>query len=179
MKNEKQKKFFLLEGVSRKEVIRSQSDTKFNSLRTRQARRRLVVAWVLLFVGEMLTALLKNSVGVFVSAFITVFLLWGYFAIRTSVRHVADTPDELLDERQIAVRDRSYLNAYRIISALFMVASSGVYFALDRGAHLKNSINWTDSTPLVSISLLVAVLPSLVLAWTDRGEEREAGGSFK
>ena len=171
MSKGKEKKFFLLEGVSRNEVIRSQSDVKFNSLRTRKARRRLVVLWVILFVGEMLTALLENSVGVFVSAAITVFLLWGYFAIRTSVRHVADTPDELLDERQIAVRDRSYLNAYRIISSIFVVASLGISLALDMGAHLKNSINWTDSTPLVSICLLVAVLPSLVLAWTDRGEE--------
>ena len=171
MSKGREKKFFFLEGVSRNEVIRSQSDSKFNSLRTRKARRRLVVLWVLLFAGEMLTALLKNSVGVFISAFITVFLLWGYFAIRTSVRHVADTPDELLDERQIAVRDRSYLNAYRIISSLFVVASLGISLALDMGAHLENSINWTDSTPLVSICLLVAVLPSLVLAWTDRGEE--------
>ena len=171
MSKGKEKKFFLLEGVSRNEVIRSQSDIKFNSLRTRQARRRLVVLWVVLFVGEMLTAFLNNSTGVFVSAAITVLLLWGYFAIRTSVRHVADTPDELLDERQIAVRDRSYLNAYRIISSIFVVASFGISLALDMGAHLKNSINWTDSTPLVSICLLVAVLPSLVLAWTDRGEE--------
>jgi hypothetical protein len=171
MSKGKEKKFFLLVGVSRNEVIRSQSDIKFNSLRTRQARRRLVVLWVVLFVGEMLTAFLNNSTGVFVSAAITVLLLWGYFAIRTSVRHVADTPDELLDERQIAVRDRSYLNAYRIISSIFVVASLGISLALDMGAHLKNSINWTDSTPLVSICLLVVVLPSLVLAWTDRGEE--------
>jgi hypothetical protein len=171
MKNDQKKRFFLLEGVSRKEVIRSQSDQKFNVLRTHSARRRLVTVWLLVFVAELSTAFLRNSVGVYVSAGFTVFLLWGYFALRTSVRHVADTPDELLDERQIAVRDRSYLNSYRIISTVVVFSAAVISIALDSGAHLKNSVNWTDSTPLISICLLVAALPSMVMAWSDQGEE--------
>jgi len=36
----------------------------------------------------------------------------GWWALRMSVRVVADLPDEYLDERQSRVRDRGYVDAY-------------------------------------------------------------------
>jgi len=46
------------------------------------------------------------------------YVMLAYFQLRKSVRNVADAPDELLDERQIAVRNSGYLHAYRYLAGV-------------------------------------------------------------
>ena len=49
-----------------------------------------------------------------------IFVFW--FLLRTSVRLIADAPDDILDEMMIDQRNRSYLVAYRWLTALAFTA---------------------------------------------------------
>ena len=48
--------------------------------------------------------------------------VWGL--LRVSVRTIADLPDEYLDERQERVRNRAYVEAYRLLATIAVVGSS-------------------------------------------------------
>jgi hypothetical protein len=86
------------------------------------------------------------------------------YLLRRSVRTVADLPDEHLDERLLAVRDRTYVHAYRILSAVVVVALVVVSIAVDR-----TTITFHDVSALLWPVCLGAIgLPSAVLAWTSR-----------
>jgi len=72
---------------------------------------------------------------------------------------IADAPTELLDERLIAIRDRTYLAAYRwlsfVIGIVFGFAIAGDFsFGVDRWGPV-----------LFALALLIAGLPSMILAW--------------
>ena len=47
-------------------------------------------------------------------------VLGGYSLLRISVRSIADAPDELLDERQVVVRNTSYRFAYYAMGYLLL-----------------------------------------------------------
>jgi hypothetical protein len=49
-----------------------------------------------------------------------IFVFW--FLLRKSVRLIADAPDEVLDEMMIAQRNKSYLVAFRWLTALAFTA---------------------------------------------------------
>lgn len=89
-------------------------------------------------------------------------IVWfcAYFAIRRSVQEAADLPDERLDEREIALRDRCYLESYRIVGAA--VACSLVLTlvddAVDRDLVVSPTGLWA------ALLFLAGVLPSAVLA---------------
>lgn len=169
MTNKKERKFWPIEGVTRKEVIGSMSDTKLNFLRTRKARRLLVLGLLGMLVIEAAFSLIPGILSpilVFVGA---LFILWGYLALRSSVRHVADAPDELLDERQIAARDRTYLHSYRIIAAVavaFMAATS----ILTQEGLVVNFGDRTWTGLWFAGIMFAAGLPNMVLAWTTTDE---------
>ena len=98
-------------------------------------------------------------------------LLIGYLLIRTSVRHIADSPDELLDERQIALRDRSYLHSYRIISSVFALALVALFIRIDLSETAFEISDWWGTGTWFSLIMLMAGLPSIVVAWLDKGED--------
>lgn len=97
----------------------------------RRARRRMVVAWSVALVATAVLplamrlqdtlgpALVIGGIGMglvaepFLGFFVASMLGW---MLRTAVRRVADLPDEDIDERQVALRDRTYLVAYRVLS---------------------------------------------------------------
>jgi hypothetical protein len=153
----KEKKFYWSTGVTRSEVIQSLNDTRHSVFWVQSNRRWLVT----------LTALALFSMAC---------VLFAYVQLRKSVRNVADAPDELLDERQIAVRDAGYLHAYRYLSGVGLVYV-GFYF-LNSTEFFKSFFEVTtyNATQLVfSYCMFSACLPSMVLAWLMPSENQSKG----
>ena len=167
----KEKKFWPIEGVTRNEVLKSQSDTRFNFLRTRKSRRWMIAALSTLTILVALSSALPTKASSYVGTLGGFFLLGGYLLIRTSVRHIADSPDELLDERQIALRDRSYLHSYRIISSVFAMALVALFIRIDLSENAFDISDWWGTGTWFSLIMLMAGLPSMVVAWLDKGED--------
>ncbi len=167
----KERNFWPIEGVTRSEVLKSQSDTRFNFLRTRKSRRIMIAALSLLTVLVALSSALPAKASSYIGTFGGLLLLVGYLLIRTSVRHIADSPDELLDERQIALRDRSYLHSYRIISSVFAIALVALFIRIDLSESAFEISNWWGTGTWFSLIMLMAGLPSMVVAWLDKGED--------
>jgi general stress protein CsbA len=169
--NKKEKQFWPIEGVTRSEVIKSQNDTRFNFLRTRKSRRLMIAGLSLLTVLVALSSALPTKASSYVGTLGGLFLLIGYLLLRTSVRHIADSPDELLDERQIALRDRSYLHSYRIISSVFALLLVALFIRIDLSEEVFEISEWWGTGTWFSIIMLMAGLPSMVVAWLDKGED--------
>lgn len=167
----KEKNFWPIEGVTRNEVLKSQSDTRFNFLRTRQSRRWMIGALTVLTILVALSSALPTKASSYVGTLGGLLLLIGYLLIRTSVRHIADSPDELLDERQIALRDRSYLHSYRIISSVFAIALVALFIQIDLSENAFEISDWWGTGTWFSLIMLMAGLPSMVVAWLDKGED--------
>ncbi len=70
----------------------------------------------------------------------------------------ADSPDEYLDEREIAVRNQTYLNAFRILGAMIALGFGVLTFFPDLPISAKNVL-----AILFPVALL---LPTFTLAWT-------------
>lgn len=167
----KEKKFWPIEGVTRNEVLKSQSDTRFNFLRTRQSRRWMIGVLTALTILVALSSALPTKASSYVGAIGGLILLVGYLLLRTSVRHIADSPDELLDERQIALRDRSYLHSYRIISSVFALLLVALFIRIDLSENVFEISDWWGTGTWFALIMLMAGLPSMVVAWLDKGED--------
>ena len=167
----KEKKFWPIEGVTRNEVLKSQRDTRFNFLRTRKSRRLMIAALSTLTILVAFSSALPTKASSYIGTLGGLLLLIGYLLIRTSVRHIADSPDELLDERQIALRDRSYLHSYRIISSVFALALVALFIRIDLSETACEISDWWGTGTRFSLIMLMAGLPSMVVAWLDKGED--------
>lgn len=170
---------------------------------TRGARRRLVVAWSVALVATAVLplamrlqdtlgpALVIGGIGMglvaepflgFFGFFVASMLGW---MLRTAVRRVADLPDEDIDERQVALRDRTYLVAYRVLSVSVAWLLLAAYIVTDASATRVVSsavAEWVMSDALFVIFPLVLFLPSAVLAWYsddehDEHDEEPEGGA--
>jgi hypothetical protein len=96
-----------------------------------------------------------------------IFATFGcYSFLRIAVRSIADAPDELLDERQIAVRNTSFRYGYFILSYILM----GLMVMMMFGPDLKMfEPEGNDGSYLViSIFFATAAVPSMVMAWRER-----------
>ena len=107
----KKNKVYWVEGVTENEVKNSLSDTKHNYLRTSAARRLLVVLFMALYALAIASDYLELAIASIASLVLVGLMLIVYLMLRTSVRQIADAPDELIDERQQKVRDNAYLQA--------------------------------------------------------------------
>lgn len=170
--SKKEKQFWPIEGVTRNEVINSQNDTRFNYLRTRSSRRFLIALMTILTVLVAFSSALPSKASSYVAALGGLLLFTGYLVIRTSVRYIADSPDELLDERQIALRDRSYLYSYRIISSVFIVIIIALFIRIDLSESTFDIERWWGAGTWFAVIMLMAGLPSMVVAWLDKGEDQ-------
>ena len=109
--------------ASAKSVERQLDDTKWDGLRTRGAKRFLL--WgsnvVILFGTGFLMGVGDNAWASYsLIHILLIFVFW--FLLRKSVRLIADAPDEVLDEMMIAQRNKSYLVAFRWLTALAFTA---------------------------------------------------------
>ncbi len=176
----KNNKIYWLEGVTEKGVkqLLNDDNPKFAWLRLQRNRRALVV--VMSF-GLLTTALgsyypsLKNAFGLSSDAdllvfslaaiFVIISVLAGYLFLRVAVRGIADAPTELLDERQLHLRDSSFRTAYVLSGYLIISLILLSLFAPD----LTMFSETADDGSYLAIATLFtyASLPSMVLAWRE------------
>ena len=174
-------KIYWLEGVTERGVksLLTDENSKYRWLRSQRNRRILVVLMALGFAlvaaGSYWPTLKTNlnlsdgtAVVVYsVSAiFVLLTVLLGYLLLRISVRGIADAPNELLDERQIKIRDTSFRYAYYALGYLIMVLLILMLFAPE--LKLFETEGNDGSYLIISMLFACSSLPSMVLAWRER-----------
>ena len=177
----KKNKIYWFEGVTEKGVkaLLSDENSKYKWLRP-QRNRRILVA--LMAVGLISVALgsywptlktnlnLSDGTSVVVYSVTAIFVIFavlgGYSLLRISVRSIADAPDELLDERQIQVRNTSIRYAYYAMGYLVLALLSLMFF----GPELKMfQPEGNDGSYLMIATVFAyASMPSMVMAWCER-----------
>jgi hypothetical protein len=149
-------------------VERIQRDHKFQRLRTRNSRRILAVISVAIIPSF---AQGGDIVGIAVTI-----AAWGsWWVLRISTRTVAELPERFLDERQRAVRNRAYFYAYLIlgytVSALLTIGLV-VFVLVSENDAVTLTTTWVQALGLtMSLTLLCSLLPSMVVAWSEAGEQ--------
>lgn len=177
----KKNKIYWLEGTTEKGVksLLSDENSKYRWLRSQRNRRILVV---LMALGFSLISFgsywptLKTNLNLTSTQAITVYtvtailcalsVLGGYGLLRIAVRGIAEAPDELLDERQIKIRNSSYRYAYivmgNVVMALLILLIAGP------GLELFSPKGNDGSYILIALLFTFASMPSMVLAWRER-----------
>jgi len=154
-----------------RKVQRMHDDRRFQWLRTRKSRLILVVMSALLCIG-IIPAFAAS--GIVLGAVVTAAAFLSYWLLRTSVRTVADLPDRFLDERQRAIRNRSYVDAYRIFTFIaggLATLALVVFFAVQENDAVTLTTTWDQALGLVMFILVLAsVLPSMVVAVREPAE---------
>ena len=177
----KKNKIYWFEGVTEKGVksLLTDDNSKFGWLRPQRNRRVLVA---LMAVGLIAVAMgsywptLKTNMNLSGGAEIVVYsvtaifvifaVLVGYLFLRISVRGIGDAPDELLDERQIKVRDTSFRYAYYAMGYLLV----GLLILMLSGPelYLFEPEGNDGSYMAIAVIFAFASMPSMVLAWRER-----------
>jgi hypothetical protein len=177
----KKNKIYWFEGVTEKGVksLLNDENSKYRWLRPQRNRRVLVI---LMSIGLVLTSMgsywptlktnlnLSPDVGVIVYSVTAIFVILAmvgcYSFLRIAVRSIADAPDELLDERQIAVRNTSFRYAYFILSYILMSLMVLTFFGPELQMFQPEG---NDGSYVVIAALFAsAALPSMVMAWRER-----------
>jgi pilus assembly protein TadC len=96
-----------------------------------------------------------------------IFLTLGaYSYLRIAVRGIADAPDELLDERQIQIRNTSYRYAYLAMCYLILALLLLMFFGPELQLFQPEG---NDGIYLAIAALFAfAAAPSMILAWRER-----------
>ena len=174
-------KIYWFEGVTEKGVksLLTDENSKYRWLRSQRNRRILVVLMglgtALVGAGSYWPTLKTNlnlsdgtEVVIYsVTAIFAIFaVLMGYLFLRISVRGIADAPDELLDERQIKIRDTSFRYAYYGFGYIVLV----LMLLMNLGPEVKlfQPEGNDGSYLIISMLFLCAALPSMILAWRER-----------
>jgi hypothetical protein len=174
-------KIYWFEGVTEKGVkaLLNDENSKYRWLRPRRNRRALVLLmalglvmislgsyWPTLKTKFDLTGAVAGTIYSVTAILVILFVLGGYSFLRIAVRSIADAPDELLDERQIAVRNTSFRYAYFLLCYLLL----GLMMVMIFGPDLKLfQPEGNDGSYFVIATLFAcAALPSMVMAWRER-----------
>jgi len=177
----KRNKIYWFEGVTEKGVksLLNNENSRYKWLRLQRNRRILVTLMALglflISMGSYWPTLKTNlnlspEVGILVYSITTIFIILavvgGYSLLRIAVRSIADAPDELLDERQIAVRNNSFRYSYFILCYILM----GLMVLMFFGPELQMfQPEGSDGSYVVIAALFVsASLPSMVMAWREK-----------
>ena len=177
----KKNKIYWLEGVTENGArsLLSDENSKLKWLRLQRNRRTLVVV---ISLGLALVASAtyypswKPALGIAAGAellLLSVFsllsigsVLGGYLLLRTAVRGIADAPDELLDERQISVRNTSFRLAYLLMGYVVLALLLLMFFGPPVSLFTPEGND--GSYLLISVLFMFASAPSMVLAWRER-----------
>ena len=180
----KKNKIYWFEGVTEKGVksLLTDENSKYRWLRSQRNRRMLVVVmslgFVLLAMGSYWPTLKTGSlilnsgaeIAIYsVTAIFVIFaVIGGYLLLRISVRGIADAPNELLDERQIKIRDTSFRYAYYTLGYLIMALLILMLYAPGLKLKLFEPEGNDGIFLITSILITCASLPSMVLAWREK-----------
>ncbi len=135
----------------------------------------LVTSWLVSLVAR--SPWFEATAGTLVRGVLTIagLLLLFWFAARNyrAAKAIADDADAQLDERQLALRNRTYLDAYRIVGAAVVAWAAYLSIAADSKRF------WFPATPYVwmlifETTLVLAIFtPSVLLTWRepDHGED--------
>jgi hypothetical protein len=177
----KKNKIYWSLGVTEKgtRALLTDENSKFKWLRSQRNRRVLVVlnmlGIVLVSLGSYYPTLKTNlnlntetELVVFsVTALYVIFLTLGaYSYLRIAVRGIADAPDELLDERQIQIRNTSYRYAYLAMGYIVL----GLLLLMFFGPELQMFQPEGNDGSYLAIATMFAfaAAPSMILAWRER-----------
>jgi hypothetical protein len=150
------------------------NERRWDPVRTRRARLALSATGALLIL-TVTPAFVVSSVA---GATVTVGLVALWMVLRRSLREIGDLPDRVLDERQVALRNRAYRIAWKVFMGGFTLVlplTAGLlYAASDRGASLVEITLPLEAGlgAIVALGGIVALLPYVVLAWLEPEEER-------
>jgi len=164
----KKKRFYWIEGVTRREVEKSLNDQRPSLFRQQRPRRTLVVVGAISILGLALNAFVPGvKLASYLEVMMLILITGTYFKLRAAVRHVSDAPDELLDERQITMRNAAYVVAYRWLTFVSLALVLLLIAAED-----TKLFGWSfnvDSEDLsrcaIAFLFLAAGLPASVMAW--------------
>jgi len=177
----KNNKIYWLEGVTEKgtKALLTDETSTYRWLRPQRNRRILVVILglgiVLVAMGSYWPTLKSNlslSTGVdlivysVTAIFVILAVVGGYSLLRISVRSIADAPDELLDERQIQVRDTSIRYAYYMMG--YIVTALLLLMMFGPEVHLFQPEGNDGSYMVIATLFAFASMPSMVLAWREK-----------
>ena len=177
----KRNKIYWFEGVTEKGVksLLNNENSRYKWLRSQRNRRILVILMALglflISMGSYWPTIKTNlnlgpEVGILVYSITAIFIILavvgGYSLLRIAVRSIADAPDELLDERQIAVRNTSFRYSYFILSYILI----GLMILMFFGPELQMFQPEGNDGSFVVIAALFACasLPSMVMAWREK-----------
>jgi len=159
---------WLWQTTSSEYVQKDLSDTKWNWLRTPRGLTVVIaVTFLVVFVAPVIVWFVDDGVGILPLVMVAgVFGVW--FLLRRAVRLVADAPDDALDERLIAIRNRVYLSAFRALATVVPVMAAALLvwaFQADDGGVLTLSLTWPQLNAVVWFLFgQILVWPSLALA---------------
>ena len=177
----KRNKIYWFEGVTEKGVksLLNNENSRYKWLRSQRNRRILVILMALglflISMGSYWPTLKTNlnlgpEVGILVYSITAIFIIFavvgGYSLLRIAVRSIADAPDELLDERQIAVRNTSFRYAYFVFGYIVL----GLLVLIIFGPELQmfQSEGNDGSFVVIAAVFACASLPSMVMAWREK-----------
>ncbi len=161
-------------------VRKELADTRWDAVRTPERQRLAALAATANLVATPLLFLFVHGAAGLLSVVFGVICL---FLLQRSVRLVADAPDTALDERQLAMRNRSYHRAYQVLSML--TATAGLIligwvvtqdFAAEESlqSYVLN-VTWEAISAFYFTAILLpTMLPSLILAWYEGNRRRIA-----
>jgi hypothetical protein len=178
----KKNKFYWSLGVTEKgtRALLTDENSKFKWLRSQRNRRLIVilemVGIVAVALGSYLPILeigvlnLDNGADLIifsVSAIWVILLTVGcYSLLRIAVRGIADAPDELLDERQIQIRNTSFRYAYLAMGYIVLLLLLLMFFGPD--LQLFEPEGNDGSYLMIATLFAFASAPSMILAWRER-----------
>jgi hypothetical protein len=177
----KKNKIYWSLGVTEKgtRALLTDENSKFKWLRYQRNRRMLVVLELLGLVVIALSSYyqsIKTTLNISgavevitfsLAAIAAIMLTLGtYSLLRVAVRGIADAPNELLDERQIQIRDSSYRHAYLAMGYLILVLFLVMFFGPD--LQLFEPEGNDGSFLLIASLFAFASLPSMFIAWREK-----------
>jgi hypothetical protein len=140
-------------------------DTRWDRLRTRRARLTIVAAMVTLLVAVPVAWITLPSIAALGVLLVATGVWW---ALRMSVRVIADLPEDYLDERQARMRDRAYVDAYRWFAGVTLLgATVGLFWfvAVSSNDVATVEVSWGEVMAIFwALEGLALTLPSIVLA---------------
>ncbi len=156
---------WLWQTTNKGEVMKDLADTKWDWLRTPRGLDTVItIAFSTLFVAPVIVWFVDDGIGIIPLVMVGgIFAAW--FLLRRAVRLVADAPDEALDERLVAIRNRIYLSAYRALATVLAFIGVGILFWAMVRADDSDTITTTLSLTWPQINAVVWFLYGQILIW--------------